>query len=145
MAIAVLEGVPPDAGLQIRTNFSTLIVGLAGTWDQTRVTEVASSGENRSTIRYDFSSSLFKLFRTDRHGMDNGPRLSLCLILELQSELVVDGAHRERERERESERREKERENETEREREGGTDLQPTDISIQPSRTPETNFLLLLQ
>jgi hypothetical protein len=30
---AVLENVPPDAGLQRLTNFSTLIVGLAGTRD----------------------------------------------------------------------------------------------------------------
>jgi hypothetical protein len=45
--------VPPDAGLQKRVNFSTLIVGLAGTGDRTRTTCVAGSGHNRSAIHYD--------------------------------------------------------------------------------------------
>jgi hypothetical protein len=51
-AIAVLENVPPGAGLQKRSNFSTLIVGPAGTGDQTRATCVAGSGNNRSAIHY---------------------------------------------------------------------------------------------
>jgi hypothetical protein len=44
----------PDAGLQKRANFSTLMVGLAGTGDQTRAACVAGSGTNRSAIHYDF-------------------------------------------------------------------------------------------
>jgi hypothetical protein len=43
--------VPPGAGLQKRANFSTLILGLAGTGDQTRATCVARSGDNRLTTR----------------------------------------------------------------------------------------------
>jgi hypothetical protein len=49
----VLENVPPDAGLQKRANFSTLIIGLAGTGDRAQATCVASSGDNRSAIHYD--------------------------------------------------------------------------------------------
>jgi hypothetical protein len=52
--IAVLENVPPDAGLQKRATFSTLNVGLAGTGNQTRATCLASSGTNRSAIHYAF-------------------------------------------------------------------------------------------
>jgi flagellar basal body P-ring protein FlgI len=44
------------AGLQKRDNFFTLIVGLAGTGNQTRSTCVAGSGVNRSAIHYDFTS-----------------------------------------------------------------------------------------
>jgi hypothetical protein len=44
ITIAVLENVPAEAGLQKRANFFTLIVGLAGTGDQTRATCVAGSG-----------------------------------------------------------------------------------------------------
>jgi hypothetical protein len=44
----------PDAGLQKRANFSTLIVGLAVTGDQTRATCVAGSRVNHSAIHYDF-------------------------------------------------------------------------------------------
>jgi hypothetical protein len=51
-AIAVLENVPPDAGLQKRATLSTLNKGLAGTRNQTRATCVANSGTNRSAIRY---------------------------------------------------------------------------------------------
>jgi hypothetical protein len=47
ISIAVLANVPPDAGLQKRAPFSTLIVGLAGTGYQTRATCVASSGITR--------------------------------------------------------------------------------------------------
>jgi hypothetical protein len=56
VSIAVLENanVPPDQGLQKRANFSTLIVGLAGTGDQNRATCVAGSGANRSAIHYDY-------------------------------------------------------------------------------------------
>jgi hypothetical protein len=50
--IAVLENVPPDSGLQKRATFSTLKVGLAGTWNQTRATCVAGSGTNRSAMHY---------------------------------------------------------------------------------------------
>jgi hypothetical protein len=45
----------PEEGLQKRTNFSTLIVGLAGTGDQTRSTCVAGSCDNRSAIHFDFT------------------------------------------------------------------------------------------
>jgi hypothetical protein len=45
--------VPPDAGIQKRANFSTIIVGLSGTGDQTRASKVAGSGTNRSAIHYD--------------------------------------------------------------------------------------------
>jgi hypothetical protein len=48
ISIAVLENVPPDAGLQ------KLHVGLAGTGSRTRATCVASSGTIRSTIHYAF-------------------------------------------------------------------------------------------
>jgi hypothetical protein len=46
--------VPQDAGLHKRANFSTLILGLAGTGDRTRVTCVAGSCNNSSAIHYDF-------------------------------------------------------------------------------------------
>jgi hypothetical protein len=52
ISIAVLENVPPDAGLQKRDTFSTLNVGLAGTGNQTLATCVARSGTNRSAIHY---------------------------------------------------------------------------------------------
>jgi hypothetical protein len=52
ISIAVLENVPPVAGLQKRDSFSTLLVGLAGTGNRTRATCVASSGTNRSAIHY---------------------------------------------------------------------------------------------
>jgi hypothetical protein len=45
--------VPPDAGLQKRATFSTLIVGLARTGDRTRATCGAGSGNNHSAIHYD--------------------------------------------------------------------------------------------
>jgi hypothetical protein len=48
ISIAVLENVPPDAGLQKRATFSTLNVGLAGTGNRTRATCMASS----SAIHY---------------------------------------------------------------------------------------------
>jgi hypothetical protein len=54
ISIAVLENVPPDAGLQKRATFSTLNVGLAGTGNQTWATCVASSGASRSAIHYTF-------------------------------------------------------------------------------------------
>jgi hypothetical protein len=38
-----------------RANFSTLIVGLVGTGDQTRAICVAGSGVNHSAILYDFN------------------------------------------------------------------------------------------
>jgi hypothetical protein len=41
ISIAVLENVPPGAGLQKRANFSTLNVGLPGTGNRTRDTCVA--------------------------------------------------------------------------------------------------------
>jgi hypothetical protein len=44
----------PDAGLQKRATFSTKIVGLSGTGNQTRATCKAGSGTNRSAIHYNF-------------------------------------------------------------------------------------------
>jgi hypothetical protein len=54
ISIAVLENVPPDAGLQKRATFSTLNVGLVGTENQTRDTCEASSVARRSDIHYAF-------------------------------------------------------------------------------------------
>jgi hypothetical protein len=54
ISIAVLDNVPPDAGLQKRATFSTLNVGLARTGNQTRATCVACCGTNRSAIHYAF-------------------------------------------------------------------------------------------
>jgi hypothetical protein len=56
--IAVLENVPPDAGIQKRANFSTLNIGLAGTGNRTRATCVASSGTVRLAIHYTSGSGL---------------------------------------------------------------------------------------
>jgi hypothetical protein len=61
ISIAVLENVPPDAGLQKRATFSTLNVGLAGTGNRIRATCVASSGTNHSAIHY---ATLYILFCT---------------------------------------------------------------------------------
>jgi hypothetical protein len=47
ISVAVLEDVPPDAGLQNRATISTLNVGLAGTGNRTRATCMASSGTTR--------------------------------------------------------------------------------------------------
>jgi hypothetical protein len=58
ISIAVLENVPPDAGLQKRATFSTLNIGLAGTGNRTRATCVASSGTNRSAIHYAWLSDI---------------------------------------------------------------------------------------
>jgi hypothetical protein len=52
ISIAVLENVPPEAGLQKRATLSTLNVGLAGTGNQTGATCVESSGASRSAIHY---------------------------------------------------------------------------------------------
>jgi hypothetical protein len=52
ISIALLEHVLPDAGLQKRTTFSTLNVGLAGTGNQTRATCVAGSVAKRSANHY---------------------------------------------------------------------------------------------
>jgi hypothetical protein len=52
IGIAVLENMPPDAGLQKRANFSTLNVGLAETGNQTRATCVAGSVTRSSAIHY---------------------------------------------------------------------------------------------
>jgi hypothetical protein len=52
ISIALLENVPPDAGLHKRATFSTLKVGLAQTRNQTWATCVASSGTIRSAIHY---------------------------------------------------------------------------------------------
>jgi hypothetical protein len=48
--IAVLENVPPEAGLHKRATFSTLNIGLAGTGNQTRATCVAGSVARRSAM-----------------------------------------------------------------------------------------------
>jgi hypothetical protein len=58
ISIAVLENVPPDAGLQKRAIFSTLNVGLAGIGNQARATCVASSGTNRSAILHAYFERL---------------------------------------------------------------------------------------
>jgi hypothetical protein len=52
ISIAVLENVPPDAGLQKRATFSTLNVGLAETRNQTQATCVAGTVARRSAIHY---------------------------------------------------------------------------------------------
>jgi hypothetical protein len=52
----------PDAGLQKRANFSTLIVGLAGTGNRTRATCVAGTGTNCSAIHYDSPELAFVSF-----------------------------------------------------------------------------------
>jgi hypothetical protein len=52
ISIAVLENVPPAAGLQKSASFSSLSVGLAGTGNQTRATCVASSVTIPSAIHY---------------------------------------------------------------------------------------------
>jgi hypothetical protein len=49
ISIAVLENVPPDAGLQKRDTFSTLNVGLAGTGDRTWATCVNMASEVLNT------------------------------------------------------------------------------------------------
>jgi hypothetical protein len=50
--------VPPDAGLQKRANFSTLIVGLAG---------VAGSGDKRSANHHDSIVFYLVMDRFDVH------------------------------------------------------------------------------
>jgi hypothetical protein len=54
ISIAVLDNVPPDAGLQKRATFSTQNVGLAVTGNQTRATCVAGRCPRRSAIHYAF-------------------------------------------------------------------------------------------
>jgi hypothetical protein len=49
ISIAVLENVPPDAGLHKRDTFSTLNVGLAGTGDRTWATCVNMASEVLNT------------------------------------------------------------------------------------------------
>jgi hypothetical protein len=58
--IAVLDNVPPDAGLQKKNTFSTLNVGLAGTVNQTQATCVASSVARRSATHNAFFFYLYK-------------------------------------------------------------------------------------
>jgi hypothetical protein len=53
ISIAELENVPPTQDLQKRATFSTPIIGLAETGDQTRATCVAGSVARRSAIHYD--------------------------------------------------------------------------------------------
>jgi hypothetical protein len=50
--------VPPDAGLQKKTNFSTPIIGLSK--PQIRATCVGRSGANLSAIQYGFKSRLLR-------------------------------------------------------------------------------------
>jgi hypothetical protein len=52
--------VPPDAGLQKRAAFSTLIVGLAETGDRTRATCVTGSGVSPSAMHYDFLDTCYR-------------------------------------------------------------------------------------
>jgi hypothetical protein len=52
--------VPPDAGLQKRAHFSTLIVGLSGTGNQTQSPCAVGSGVDRSAIHDDYGS-LFRV------------------------------------------------------------------------------------
>jgi hypothetical protein len=66
ISIAVLENVPPDAGLQKRATFSTLNVGLDGTGNQSQDTSVASSGTNRSAIHYAFKALAASCLPTPR-------------------------------------------------------------------------------
>jgi hypothetical protein len=65
-SIAVLENVPPDAGLLKRSTFSALNVGLAGTGNRTRATCVASSGTNRSAIHYALPPSTYSVLYRKR-------------------------------------------------------------------------------
>jgi hypothetical protein len=58
ISIAELENVPPDAGVQKRATFFTLIVGLAGTGNRIRATCEASSSTNRSAIHYAMNLSV---------------------------------------------------------------------------------------
>jgi hypothetical protein len=54
ISIAVLENVPPDAGLQKRATFSTLNVGLAGIGNRTRATwQAAALTAKPSTTPFD--------------------------------------------------------------------------------------------
>jgi hypothetical protein len=62
ISIAVLENVPPGAGLQKKSTFSTPNVGLSGTGNRTRATCVASSGTSRSAIRQFLSILRFRHF-----------------------------------------------------------------------------------
>jgi hypothetical protein len=60
ISIAVLENVPPDAGVQKRATFSTLNIGSSGRdRESNRANCVASSGTNRSAILY---TSLMPVF-----------------------------------------------------------------------------------
>jgi hypothetical protein len=50
ISIAVLENVPPDAGLQKRATFSTLNVGLAGTGIEPGPGSVVRGRQRRKTL-----------------------------------------------------------------------------------------------
>jgi hypothetical protein len=76
-SIAVLENVPPDAGLQIRDTFSTLNIGLAGTGNRTQATCVASSGTTRSTIHYAYA-----------YAVVTCRKLTQCSALAIEVEVV---------------------------------------------------------
>jgi hypothetical protein len=57
MSFAVLENVPPDAELQKRATFSTLNVGLAGTWNQTRATSTLGGIHTRMIFLFSITIS----------------------------------------------------------------------------------------
>jgi hypothetical protein len=67
ISIAVLENVPADAELQKRATFSTLIMGLAGSGNQTRATCIASSGTDRSAIHYAFPNTVARVWFFSRN------------------------------------------------------------------------------
>jgi hypothetical protein len=66
--IAVLENVPPDAGLQKRATFSTLNKGLVSTVNRTRATCMTSSGTDGSAIHYALSLRALKREKTSTTG-----------------------------------------------------------------------------
>jgi hypothetical protein len=86
--------VPPDAGLQKRANFSTLIVDLSGTGDRTRATCVAGNGDNRSAIYYDFETtpSFINHSPNSRVFINHNPnsRVKLWALVAVEEQLVGD-------------------------------------------------------
>jgi hypothetical protein len=87
----------PDAGLQKRATFSTIIVVLAGTGNQTRATCKAGSGTNRSAIHYNFEI----VFQTAECCLELGsvPKPSLLehllgkLLEQIGQDLLLGLAH----------------------------------------------------
>jgi hypothetical protein len=71
ISIAVLENVPPDAGLQKRAPFTTQ--GQARAGNRTRATCVASSGTNCSAIHYTNFLRIVLLFRATSRSRKPAP------------------------------------------------------------------------